>query len=593
MERAIILFAGLALAGCGSRGGGEDATDTAVDEQDSIPDGEVDEVESGCSADGDCDDSDPCTGDECDTTTGECLHPDLDVDEDGYFAAIGLDGTTACDGTDCDDSDDEVYPGSATRRCGEDGDCSGRPDADNDGDGHARGECGGDDCDDERAERFPGAVPGCGTDLSDPMSDLDCSGTVDSDDDSDSSVDDACGGDDCDDSDPSIHPGATEVCEDWVDGDCDTLADTPVAMLDDVRVTNAAGISSHVQIVWSGSEYALAWHDLRHGDAEAYFARISPDGTLVGSDVRVSNAEGASQNASIVWTGSRYGVAWQDDRTAWSEVHMSVLSPAGALVSPDLQVTSGSTNQSFSPSIAWTGSEFAMAMHRWIVWTDAEIHLARVAGDGASVLGEVQVTTAAYESIYPSLRWNGSSFGIFWHDNRDTGSLGNKEIYFASMSAAGTTLVSDTRLTSDPQQSYYADQAWNGSEWGVVWGDMETGTDEIYMKRVSESGDEIGSRLAVTVSSAGSKLPAIVWTGSEYGVAWQTYGSSWLESDIFFARIGSDAVPVGPTARITSVASYKLEVGIAWSGSEWGVAWEDGRSSGNLEVYFNRIGLCE
>jgi len=38
-------------------------------------------------------------------------------------------------------------------------------------------------------------------------------------------VDDACGGDDCDDANPDINPGADEICDDLVDNDCDALVD--------------------------------------------------------------------------------------------------------------------------------------------------------------------------------------------------------------------------------------------------------------------------------------------------------------------------------------------------------------------------------
>ena len=44
--------------------------------------------------------------------------------------------------------------------------------------------------------------------------------------DGDAYYDEACGGGDCDDSDPDVNPGADEVCDDLVDNDCDDLVDT-------------------------------------------------------------------------------------------------------------------------------------------------------------------------------------------------------------------------------------------------------------------------------------------------------------------------------------------------------------------------------
>ena len=54
----------------------------------------------------------------------------------------------------------------------------------------------------------------------------DCDGVTDDlDEDGDGHLASECGGDDCDDGDPSIHGGAAEICDDGADNDCDGEVD--------------------------------------------------------------------------------------------------------------------------------------------------------------------------------------------------------------------------------------------------------------------------------------------------------------------------------------------------------------------------------
>ncbi len=107
--------------------------------------------------------------------------------------------------------------------CG-DGDSSVNCDVDEDG--YLATSCDGDDCDDGDSTIHPGAAEIC-----DDNVDQDCNGAdlqCDCDDaDADDYLDTACGGDDCDDGDANIHPGAVETCN-GIDDDCnDTVDDMP------------------------------------------------------------------------------------------------------------------------------------------------------------------------------------------------------------------------------------------------------------------------------------------------------------------------------------------------------------------------------
>jgi MYXO-CTERM domain-containing protein len=87
-------------------------------------------------------------------------------------------------------------------------------DADNDG------HCQADDCNDQNPSVHPGAQEICGN-----LVDDDCDGLTDEgccqDFDGDGYLDAACGGNDCNDANPHVHPGAVERCNDSIDNNCD------------------------------------------------------------------------------------------------------------------------------------------------------------------------------------------------------------------------------------------------------------------------------------------------------------------------------------------------------------------------------------
>ncbi len=207
-----------------------------------------------------------CNGidDNCNGTIDEGVQTTFyrDADGDGFGNAGST--TQACsvpagyvaNATDCDDTKASVHPG-ATEVCnGIDDNCNGTidegvqttfyRDADGDGFGNAGSTTQGcsapagyvvnsTDCDDTRASVHPGATEACGNGLDD-----DCNGLADA-------TDPACAlppcpdadGDgyalcsascslpaaktcgDCDDTKASVHPGATEICGNGIDDDCD------------------------------------------------------------------------------------------------------------------------------------------------------------------------------------------------------------------------------------------------------------------------------------------------------------------------------------------------------------------------------------
>jgi hypothetical protein len=184
----------------------------------------------GASGDGCVEGEGPCAdGETCSEETAVCIgdcEANADSDGDG-------DRSIACGGTDCDD-EDARRSGTFTEVCdaaGLDEDCDvDTLGPDDDGDGFVRAGCCnargdgtvacGDDCDDDDAGIAPGATEVC------DGVDNDCAGGLDfpgEDDDGDGwadCVDLPAAARDCDDEDGSRYPTAIELC-DRVDNDCD------------------------------------------------------------------------------------------------------------------------------------------------------------------------------------------------------------------------------------------------------------------------------------------------------------------------------------------------------------------------------------
>jgi hypothetical protein len=350
----------------------------------------------------------------------------------------------------------------------------------------------------------------------------------------------------------------------------------------DVRITNDTGTSLKPTLVWTGKDYGAAWYDNRDGKFNIYFARISAAGVKQGQDNQITTDAEGLPDQSLVWTGNEYGITWDDSRDGGNyEIYFSHISSAGIKKDSDIRITKTTTNSIYQ-SLAWTGTEYGTA------WQDYrngnyEIYFTRISAAGVKQGSDVRVTNNSKESTYAAIVWTGKEYGVAWEDNRD----GNYEIYFTRISAAGIKQGQDVRITNNAGGSEEPSLVWTGTEYGITWKDYGDGYFGIYFSRISPAGIKQGQDVRITDDSAVfSAHSSLFWTGMEYGVAWEDRRDGNYE--IYFNRISSTGVKQGPDVRITNASESSEWPSLVWTGKEYGVAWEDNRD-GNYEIYFARL----
>ncbi|MBW2261294.1 MAG: hypothetical protein JRG91_04905 [Deltaproteobacteria bacterium] len=359
---------------------------------------------------------------------------------------------------------------------------------------------------------------------------------------------------------------------------------TPVATMSDVRVTTCCERSEQPFIAWTGSEFGLSWTEYISGDMDIFFTRLDHTGSRTGTDLNVTAHADQSDESAIVWTGSEFGLAWHDTRHTDTEVYFVRISAAGSKMGTETRVST-TTNDSLYPQMAWTGSTFGVTWEERSMYTS--VRFALLDADGAKIGSDTGVASGTYTCNSPDLVWTGSEFGVAWNDGR----LATHEIFLARLDADGTEIGSERNITADDgQYSAIVSLAWTGSEFGFAWQDRRHGDYEIYFDRATPTGTIIGSEVRISTAAETSVNPHVAWTGTEFGVLWDD-NRLIIDTEVYFMRISATGTPLTGEFRVTNASQWSKQPLTAWTGSVHGLTWKDYRTS-NYEVYFNVIDPC-
>jgi len=435
--------------------------------------------------------------------------------------------------------------------------------------------------------------------------------------DGDGHADEACGGDDCDDMRDDVYPGAPEVCSDGVDQDCDGIVDGPVVMMGPTHL-DTLGHGANNDLAWTGSEFVVVWDYANPFYDDISFARISSHAERIEEIVQLTDHAGTHFDAhapDITWTGSEIGLAYGvgDATTTGDPVEREVrflrVSPLGEIIAAPPRLNDVDT-VAWIPGTTWTETGFA------VVWRDgregpcthllceAELYLTRLDPLGVEIGTELRVSDSPWYVTAPEPLWTGSEIFTSWLQFEITGEPPDAE--WTPRGAVISRLDATGRRTADdvPGPFFAWAQAWTGSEIAMAWSEDISGSVEIFFTRVDPTGRVVAEPTRITDAPHLSDNPVLEWSGSVFGLAWEDGRNTGCDvnglecdTDIYFTALDPEGSRLWEDVRVTFRERINKPYALRWTGSVFGISWAEFKVEEpdpfEHHVSFDVISFCE
>lgn len=355
-----------------------------------------------------------------------------------------------------------------------------------------------------------------------------------------------------------------------------------------VRPMDGQSFSLLPVLVSNGDGYGMAYTVLTETSADIYFQRLSAGGEAQGSAVRVSGSRDGEVAIfpSIAWTGSGYAIAWTGLKNEEDlDVYLARVDAAGASQGAVTKVSESSEMDLFA-RVAVSNGRTSVAWVRFNGEDQMSARFRMFDSAGSRVGNEQQirdVLIVGMPTLLPTAQ--GFAFGYNTFDLRRAQS--QLTLYRYNKDGQGSSpLVVNAERKINAAVAMAAD----GDAFNFVWEDgmFEEETNTLAFARAAGTRVET-RRTALTNGRAVDMQPAAaVAPDGTTGVTWTHADPRSGRPTVVFARVGRNGKIVGELVRLPRAGADALFSTVAWGGSEYLAAWTEARGE-NVGIAVGRV----
>lgn len=389
-----------------------------------------------------------------------------------------------------------------------------------------------------------------------------------------------------------------EINDEW--DICGRSVSTSGSVGSRITISDAAGNQLFPFVDFDGTNYLVTMCDGLGGSSVAakgkyYDINFNP----VGDWFTIFEAQDSKIpiGSSVIFDGTRYLAVTMRVRAIiggaedWSIADGDVY---GTFIEPVADsgtfVIDISPEDKFGGTSAFDGTNYLVGIEvNRGEWWDACAQMVTKAGELYG--SEIVLSETSAGAGMPFIGFDGTNYLAVWNDYRNGP---NSDIYGQFVSKSAALIGSNIAIsTATGNQRVGNNVGFDGTDYLIVWTDDRGGDMDIYGQLVSPSGSLVGSEIAISTASYNQNDPVVAFDGTNYLVAWNDghrlgAGGGYGE-DIYGQFVDTSGALSGSNFAINE-NSYPSDnpLGIAFDGTNYLVTWMDevgGASSREWDLF--------